>query len=378
MKILLTGAHFTPAQAVIEELSSFSDVEIVYVGRSKTREGDQVRSVESVVFPQKGVKFYSIIAGRFQTTNSAYFFTSTLKIPIGFIHAFYILLKEKPDIILSFGGYVGLPMVIAGWFLSIPIIIHEQTLVSGLANSISSLFASKIALAFTETAKNFPEKKVVITGNPLRTEILTPSLSPPKALKIFFQNAKIENLPILLIVGGNQGSHLLNKTIEEILDKLLGNFYIVHQTGESKFRDFETLLDIKSKLNYSKRYFVSKWFDDKVYSHILKNTDIALSRGGINTLCEFAYFGIPTLVVPIPFLYKNEQLKNAVFFAKFHFVKIIEQKFLHSSKLMQELSLMKKNLNKIKKDAKDAKRFIAKDGAKKLALEVMILLKNSV
>src|SRR3990167_5082544 len=155
MKILVTGAHFTTAVAVIEELKNLpagrqeqKDIDIVYVGRKTTREGDSSHSVESQVLPQLGVKFISIITGRLQRAFTIYTFSSLLKIPIGFLQSFFILLKEKPDVILSFGGYVAVPLVIAGWLLSIPIIIHEQTLVSGLANTISSFFADKVAVSF--------------------------------------------------------------------------------------------------------------------------------------------------------------------------------------------------------------------------------------
>src|SRR5260221_10967548 len=134
MKILLTGAHFTPAQAVIEELQD-DKIEIVYVGRTTTREGDSTPSVESEVLPKLRVKFVPIIAGRIRKVFDLWTIISLLKIPIGFIQAPFILLSENPDVIVSFGGYVAVPVVIWGWLLSKPIIVHEQTLVTGLANS---------------------------------------------------------------------------------------------------------------------------------------------------------------------------------------------------------------------------------------------------
>jgi UDP-N-acetylglucosamine--N-acetylmuramyl-(pentapeptide) pyrophosphoryl-undecaprenol N-acetylglucosamine transferase len=146
MKILLTGAHFTPAQAVIEKLKKDSSVEIVYVGRKYTRDGDSTLSVEYDVLKKENIKFYSLIAGRIKRYFSLGTIISLFKIPIGFIQAFYIVTKEQPSIVVSFGGYIGVPVVFASWLLSIPIIIHEQTMVAGLANQVSSWFASKVAI----------------------------------------------------------------------------------------------------------------------------------------------------------------------------------------------------------------------------------------
>src|SRR5258708_38261770 len=125
MKILLTGAHFTPAQAVIEELQVLNSqalqddkIEIVYVGRTTTREGDSTPSVESEVLPKLRVKFVPITAGRIRKVFDIWTIISLLKIPIGFIQAPFILLSENPDVIVSFGGYVAVPVVIWGWLRS--------------------------------------------------------------------------------------------------------------------------------------------------------------------------------------------------------------------------------------------------------------------
>jgi len=129
MKILVTGAHFTPAVAVIEEFKKRPNIEIVYIGRNTTREGDTSPSIESQVLPDLGIKFIPIITGRLQKDFTLFTIPSLLKIPIGFMQALFFILGEKPDVILSFGGYVAVPLVFIGWLFSIPIIVHEQTLV---------------------------------------------------------------------------------------------------------------------------------------------------------------------------------------------------------------------------------------------------------
>src|SRR3989344_6440377 len=204
MKVLITGAHFTTAVAVIEELKNLSalpyrqaggrqdkeNIEIVYVGRKTTMEGDSSPSAESQILPKMGVKFIPIVAGRLQRSFTLYTVPALLKIPVGFLQSIYIILREKPDVVVSFGGYVGVPVVFVSWLWSIPILIHEQTLVSGLANKISGLFADKVAVSFN-MEHSFNKEKVILTGNPIRKEILRHDKNDlDEDFKIFFMLPK--------------------------------------------------------------------------------------------------------------------------------------------------------------------------------------------
>lgn len=354
MKILVTGAHFTPALATIEELKKFDGVEVVYVGRKTTQERDSTQSVESQVLPSKGIKFIPLITGRLQRSFTIYTIPSLLKIPIGLIQSIFIVLTEKPDMVLSFGGYVAVPIVFISWLFSIPIIVHEQTLVSGLANKISSIFADKIAISFKES--NFKGEKVVLTGNPIRQEIVNIGTKKFR-----------EGLPVVLVIGGNQGSHAINAAIEGCLDKLLKMAVVYHQTGDSKFKDYERL----SKINHI-NYQVFK-FMDKGWQDLLAKADLVISRAGINTLTELATLGKPALVIPLSYLHQNEQNKNAKYFAKLRLVKILPQSDLTSVALFQKIKNMLDNLPKLKETAKGAKSVLIPDAAKRLALETVLM-----
>lgn len=357
-KILVTGAHFTPAIATIEEIKKYPEIKIVYIGRRNTMEGDKSKSVESEVLPKLGVKYIPIITGRLQRSFSAYTIPSLLKIPIGFLHAFYIILKENPDAILSFGGYVAVPVVFAGWLFSIPIIIHEQTLVSGLANSMSALLADKIALSFKQENR-FKGENIIITGNPIRQMILNKS-------RKFFEHKQ----PLILITGGNQGSHIINKTVEECLEKLINVASIIHVTG-NQIQDFEKLERLQNE-----NYKVKKWIGDD-YGSILQKVDLVVSRAGANTLTELAYIGKPALVIPIPYLYQHEQIKNAKFFEEQGLVRILLQSNLSGKTLMENIKWMVKNLPELQKRAKKAKKVILPDAAKHLALETYLLARSA-
>ena len=371
MKILITGAHFTPAVATIEELKKMDGVEVVYVGRKTTLEGDKALSVESKVLPAMGVKFIPIITGRLQRSFTPYTIPSLLKIPIGLIQALYIILSEKPDVILSFGGYVAVPVVIVGWLFSIPTIVHEQTITLGLANRINSIFADKIAASFEKGV--LKGEKVILTGNPVRQNILDLSRLPAdkagpgditEEYSEIFKSARKDKKPVILFTGGNQGSHVINLAVEESLDKLLKIACIIHVTGDNKFEDFERLQGLQTG-----RYLVKKWIGEE-WGVILSQVDLVICRAGINTLNELAYLGKPALIIPIA---SSEQNKNAKYFEELGLVKVLSQSKLSGETLLRNIRLLLNGLNYLTKKTKEAKKIIIPDAAKRLALETVLL-----
>lgn len=375
MKVVITGTHFTPAQAVIEKLKNYPDVEIVYVGRKYTQEGYKTNSAESQVLPRMGVKFFPVTSGRLQRSFTLYTLPSLLKIPIGFIQSFYILLKEKPDVVLSFGGYIGVPIVVSAWLLSIPVIIHEQTLITGLANTISSHFADKVAVSFNKKY-SFSEDKVIFTGNPMRETIIHPDAKLRKEIRQIFRESKSRNLPLILVTGGNQGSHVINQALKESLESLTQRACIIHQTGDSKFRDYEELVIKKEEIEHPQRYVVSKWLNDNDLGSILRKADLAVSRAGVNTLLELAFFGVPALLIPLPYLYKNEQNVNAQHFADLGLAHVLPQRNLSGETLLEDIGKMLDRLKDLKKAAKEAKREVVPAAAERLALETYLLAKR--
>ena len=369
MKLLLTGAHFTPAQAVIEEFKKKPGIEIIYVGRNTTLEGDPSLSIESQVLPKLGVKFIPIMAGRLQRSFTIYTIPALLKIPIGLLQAFYVIWSEKPKVILSFGGYVAVPQVLAGWLFSIPIIVHEQTFTFGLANKISALFADKVALSFNEPRSG----GTILTGNPLRDEVLNPQkYSLTSEYQKIFSIAKKEKLPVILITCGNQGAHVINLAVEKCLSKLIQVSCVIHVTGDNKFGDFERLGELGRFGGFGEKYLVKKWIGEK-YGNVLSKVDMVICRAGVNTLTELAYMGKPALVIPIPYLYQDEQNKNAKYFANLCLVRILPQSKLSGKSLLENIKSMFENLDGLTEKAKSAKSVIIPDAAKRLALETILL-----
>lgn len=370
MKLVITGAHFTPAQAVIEKLLEILDTKIAYLGRKYARDDDKARSAESEVLPKLGVKFIPIIAGKLNRFLSLQTIISFLATPIGFIQSFYYLLKEKPDLIVSFGGFTGLPVVVSGWLLSVPSLIHEQGLKMGLANYLSAFFADTVAVSFKDF--NVPpfidEKKIVITGNPIRQEILDENPSPKKEIKSFIEKAKKNKKPLILITAGSQGSHKINLLAEDKYSELTRMAAVIHQTGQSKYDDYSNL-----KKKESENYLVEKWIDAQTLSYILNYADLAVCRSGINTLMELAIKSVPALMIPIPL--GSEQSGNAKYFANLGLGEVIPDAKLTPENFIEKIREMLGKTTSLKKAAGNAKDSIILGAEKRLVLEIL-LLKN--
>lgn len=329
-RIVITGGHFTPALAVIEELKRRGGWSIYYFSRKYAFEGKNILAEEFLEIPKTGVKYVSIIAGRLQRRFTRYTLPSLFKIPIGFFQSLYYLWQIKPDIILSFGSYSSTPVVIAGWFLKIPIICHEQTITQGLANKINSFFSKKIAVSYKKSLKMFPKNKVVFTGDPLRREVFDSKLTP-LAREVLLRKRKT-GLPLIYITGGNLGAKIINQTVLEILPKILKKFIVVHQSG---------ILDLgmmeKSVENFSEtikeRYFVKSFCSSEEIGWIFKNSDLVISRSGANICYELGALKKPAILIPLPFSQENEQLGNASKLISCGLGMILEQKELTAQNL---------------------------------------------
>ncbi|MBE0573771.1 glycosyltransferase, partial [Candidatus Dojkabacteria bacterium] len=229
-KILVTGGHLTPAIAVVTELKKRGYSNFVWIGHKYNQASTKTPSAEFNTVTNSSIPFYNLKTGKLIRDWSFSTFIYGIKnlfwILLGFINSLRIILKERPRLILSFGGYLALPVVITGKLLGARIVTHEQTIVTGLANKIISKFANKVLISWESSFKYFNAAKTIFTGNPIRSEVfevtndnLVENLNP--------------DLPTLLIYGGNQGAHEINKRIFDILEDLLNDFNIIHQTGSS-------------------------------------------------------------------------------------------------------------------------------------------------
>ncbi|RJQ37967.1 UDP-N-acetylglucosamine--N-acetylmuramyl-(pentapeptide) pyrophosphoryl-undecaprenol N-acetylglucosamine transferase [Candidatus Microgenomates bacterium] len=368
MKIVLTGGHLSPLLSVIDTLPK--EAEILVVGRKKALEGDIAFSLEYQTLEEKKIPFKSIVTGRWQRRFTKHTIFSFFKIPVGFFQSFFILKKFKPDVVLSFGSYVSLPVTFTAFILSIPVVLHEQTLEAGLSNRIAGFFAKKICISWKSSEKFFPKLKTVLTGNPVRE------------FGIKKQELRINNndgLPVIYITGGSLGSHAINVLVEGCLEKLLEKFIVFHQTGDAKeFEDFKRLEKIKASLpqKLQERYNLTKFVEPEKVGSIIYSSSFVVSRSGINTITELFYFGKPSILIPLPFSQNNEQFKNALFFKEAGFGEILDQEKADSKDLYDRAELMLNNLDKYKQSAENAKNQINKDAAEEIVKVLNNYAKN--
>jgi|SRR5579885_887282 len=341
MRLLIVaggGGHFAAALAVIQKLPK--DWEYLVIGRKYTFENDSTLSFEYQTARRLGIPFQSITTGRLQRKLTGRSFVSLLKIPVGLLQALRIMKSFRPEVILSFGGYVALPICYAAWFCHIPIVIHEQILGAGLTNKLVAKCAKKICVSWEQSAKFFPKEKVVLTGNPTRTGVIA---SETKQSFAAFQNRQgivssssiphNEGRKILYVTGGSGGAHAINILVEESLDKLLEEFVIIHQTGDAQeFHDYDRLATYREQFpdEKKKRYLIKKFFDPEEVSVLLREADLVVSRSGINTVTELLYFRKPCLLIPLPYGQRNEQLTNANFLKELGLAHVADQKTLTS------------------------------------------------
>ena len=337
MKVLITGGHLTPALAVIKERPKGMDV--VYVGRKYALEGDSALSLEYQTITNLGIPFIVFHPGRLQRRFTRHTLFSLGRFPKGIWEAFRILKKEKPDVVLSFGGYVAFPIAVAASLLKIPVITHEQTLEVGAANALIAKLAIKVCVSWPSSEKFFPKEKVVLTGNPIVEQ------KPSQEMQALICHHK-EKYPLLVITGGSLGSHAINILIEPMLDKLLAHFTILHQTGNAKqYGDYDRLVKKRNKMPYTfqERYLPTKFLAPDDMPYIYEQADLVISRSGINTVLTLLLANTPSLLIPLPISQRQEQLKNALLLRDSGLGEVLEQDSLTSETLFEAVLMMMRN-----------------------------------
>lgn len=353
MRIVITGGHFSPAYSVLTKI--IKDNDVLVIGRKHAFEGETSKTLEYKICSEQNIPFEELITGRLQRNFSLKSFISISRFPSGIYSSLKILKKFSPDVVVTFGGYIGLPVAIASKIIGIPVILHEQTQKAGLSSRLIAKFASIILISFESSREYFKKKKVILTGNPLRQEF-------------FEKNSNdIEiNTPLIYVTGGSTGSHFINETIEKILPQLLPNFQIFHQTGNSsEFNDYERLSRIKHK-NYKVRDF----FTPSQVFELLKKADLVISRSGINTVNEIIASGAVSLLIPLPIGQLNEQLDNAQLIKNLGIGEYVVQKQTSPEKLLVMINDMIKEKGKYKKNIAAAQKSIIFDGTQKIIEQI--------
>lgn len=389
VRILVTGGgsggHVTPALATVEAIKALADAgstwqpAFLYIGSHQ--------GIERELASAAGLPFTAIATGKLR--RSEHFLghfswrnlLDALRLPWGVMQALTAVLRFRPHVVLSTGGFVCVPPVVAAWVLRVPVITHEQTVQMGLANRIASRLASRIALTYESAQSELPERlraKTLTTGNPVRPVIFNGSPESALALTGLAQD---ESLPTLYVTGGAQGAQHVNRAVEEALPDLLAVCRVIHQCGR-QIRDgaaaVERLREVRAALpnDLQRRYHVVDFVSDEI-GHVYALADAVVSRSGAGTLAELFALGKPSILIPLVPTGGDEQRRNARHAQQAGAAIIIEQEALTGDRLCKAVSELVTDEARHHAMACAARTLARPDAARRLAEATIALASRS-
>ena len=314
-KIVMTGGgtagHVTPNIALFPALQK-EGYEISYIG---SYEGIEKRLIE-----EQGVPYYGISSGKLRRYFDPKNFSDPFKVLKGYHQSVRLLKKLKPDVVFSKGGFVSVPVVLAASRCHIPAIIHESDLTPGLANRIAIPKATKVCCNFPETVELLPADKAVLTGSPIRQELLEGDAEKARSFTGFTSDK-----PVILVIGGSLGAVAVNNAVRSSLPELLKDFQVIHLCGRGK---------LDPTLNNLNGYVQYEYIKDEL-KDLFALTDIVISRAGANAICELLALHKPNLLIPLSAnASRGDQILNARSFERQGFSMVLEEEDMTNEKLL--------------------------------------------
>ncbi len=333
--IVLTGGgtagHVTPNIALIARLKE-EGYKISYIG--------SYTGIEKTLIKEQGIPYYGISSGKLRRYFDLKNFTDPFRVLKGFGEARKLLKKLQPDIVFSKGGFVSVPVVVAAGRLKIPTIIHESDMTPGLANKLCIPSAVKVCCNFPETKSHLPEGKAVVTGTPIRQELLS---GDPQKGRDF--TGFTPDKPVILIIGGSLGAQAVNTAVRNILPQLLPEFQVVHLCGKGK-KD-ESLTGLTGYVQYE--------YIEKELADLFAMADIVISRAGANAICELQALKKPNLLIPLSAnASRGDQILNARSFEKQGFSMVLEEEEITDQVLLDAVKKLFENRDTYRRAMEDA------------------------
>ena len=308
-----TGGHIYPAMAVVNKIKDMEpNSDILYIGTHNRMEKDIVPNYDINYLPLKVTGFKRKLS--LYNVHSVIYFFKAIK------EAKKVIRDFKPDVVVGFGGYVTAPVLYAAHKLGVPTFVHEQNSVVGLTNRFLARFVNKVGVSFENTITKFKPDQAVFTGNPLGEQALK-----VKAAKRtdYFDN----NNPIVLLSMGSLGSGSVNKVIVELIPKLKDQPYnFIWVTGTNAYADYK---NIKAPGNV----LITSFIKDMV--KVIKISDVFITRAGAGALAEIGVLGIPSIIIPSPYVTNNHQVMNAKSLADANAALVLQEDELNSDKLIE-------------------------------------------
>lgn len=323
-KVLLTGGgtagHVTPNIALLPGLLK-AGYEIRYVG--------SYSGMERGLIEKEGIPYVGISTGKFRRYLSLKNLSDPFRVLKGYGEAVKIIQDYKPDVVFSKGGFVSVPVVLAAKKCHVPVIIHESDMTPGLANKLSIPSATKVCCNFPETLEKLPADKAVLSGSPIRKELL---LGNKKAGLSFTGLSGAR--PILMMMGGSTGSRIINQNLRQALPELLKHFQVIHLCGKG---NLDTSL--KNTPGYVQYEYISTELKD-----LMAACDVILSRAGANAICELLALKKPNVLVPLSAaVSRGDQILNAASFERQGFSFVLQEENLTPASLIQAVCEVYKN-----------------------------------
>ena len=357
MKIVITaggtGGHIFPALAVINKLKEKEkNIEFLYIGTTDRMEKD--------IIPKEGIPYLGISMMGLNRKN----FFKNFKVMKAYYKACnkvkLELLKFKPDVVIGFGGYITAPVIYTASKLKIKTIIHEQNKVPGVSNKFLSRYVNKVLVSFKESTNDFPKDKTVYTGNPRSEQIKDVKKIPKEELGFK------KDLPLVIIVMGSLGSLTITEKLKEIIPCFKNKKYqILLITGSNYYDSYK---DIKTPSNVK----IIPFTNDLI--GIMKDATLMVTRSGASTIAEITSIGLPSIMVPSPYVTNNHQYKNAKALGKG--VEIIEEANFNKDTLIKAIDSIINDKEKLKEMKDILLENGVKDSASKIYEEIIKLVKD--
>lgn len=357
MKVIIaaggTGGHIYPALAVAKKIKQKDKAsDILYIGTTKRMEKD--------IVPKEGFKYAAVNVEGLKRSLSPKNIKSAFLFLTAISKCKKIIKKFKPDVVVTFGGYVSAPVIYAAHKLGVKCCIHEQNSIFGMTNKFASKYADKVFVSFKSLEEKMNDKKVIYTGNPCSEDAYLAKEANKKDYGL------TDGKKLVLIVMGSLGSKTVSDKMKNMLTLFNNKDYeVLYVTGKNYFDEFK-------KMKYTNNIKIVPYVDKMV--SLLKKTDCLVSRAGASTLSEISSLNVPSILIPSPYVTENHQYKNAMDLACKNAALILEEKKLEGDELLR---LVEKILNdKIftRKLKDNLKKFEVKNSASRIYDEIVKLV----
>jgi len=363
MKIVVsgggTGGHIYPALALIREIKKKDpNAEFLYIGTEK--------GLESTIVPRENIPFKSIHITGFRRKLSFENIKTVLRFLKGVTDSKRILKEFNADVVIGTGGYVCGPVVYAAAKLGIPTIIHEQNSIPGLTNKFLSRYVDRIGICFEDARQYFPAEKVVMTGNPRASEVLGQDGKKGR------QSVGLkDNQPAVLIFGGSRGAKPLNEAVLKSLTEMGSKPYqVLYITGDVHYEEVKKEVEL---IGNPENVIIKPFIHNM--PEVLAGIDLTVARAGATTLAELTSLGIPSILIPSPYVTDNHQEKNALALSTHQAAELLLEKDLTGPKLIEKIDGILTNSEKLIEMKSASKRLGIQDAANRMHQLIKELVK---